>query len=47
MPEQGATIKTTKTKMMAEVARKNSDEVSVEDEAFGDTDENIVRAATS
>ena len=40
-------MKTIKTNIMVEVARKNSDEVSVEDEAFGDTDENIVHAATS
>jgi len=32
---------------MTEVERKNSDEVSVEDEAYGDTDENIVRAVSS
>lgn len=44
VPEQGPTIKGSKPKVMTEVARKQSDEVSVEDEAFGDTDENIVRA---
>jgi len=44
VPEKGPTIKGSKPKFMTEVARKQSDEVSVEDEAFGDTDENIVRA---
>jgi len=42
--EKAQTGKHTEPKILTEMARKQSDEVSVEDEAYGDTDENIVRS---